>query len=202
MNYTNNNDTNDIHINLLDIDINTEKCMICKDELSCYPCYTLPECKHTYHTNCLVSWFRNGDSRCPYCGNKGLNSHASKNDLPRFRKSGLCCLTSYENQYLSDIKKFCYSKKYKHNESAVKVQKSFEKITTLENELKNYHKKYKEFKIKIRQDLVNYNDTKKSIHKYRKQRWRISRDINNEKFKLVNNSYIIPLIVPLTVDLS
>jgi hypothetical protein len=196
---TDTNDTNDIQINLLDIDINAEECMICKEELSCYPCYTLPECGHIYHTNCLVSWFRNGDSRCPYCGNKGLNYHESKNELRRFKKSGFYCVTSFESQYLNDIRKFCNSKKYKQSQSAIKIQKHFEKITTLENELKTYQKEYNEFKIKIKQDLVNYNDAKKSIHKYRQKRWRINRNINYEKLNLVHNSYIIPLVIPLNV---
>ena len=51
-----------------------EECGICREELECSQCYTLPECNHRYHTNCIISWFRNGDSRCPYCGNKGINN--------------------------------------------------------------------------------------------------------------------------------
>ena len=37
-------------INILNININNanEECMICKDELVCGQCYTLPECNHTF----------------------------------------------------------------------------------------------------------------------------------------------------------
>ena len=35
-----------------------EKCMICHEGLSTAPTYELPECKHTYHTHCIVTWFR------------------------------------------------------------------------------------------------------------------------------------------------
>jgi hypothetical protein len=29
--------------------------------------YTLPECSHTFHTTCIVQWFRNGYLSCPLC---------------------------------------------------------------------------------------------------------------------------------------
>ena len=62
-------------LNVLNISTPTkEECMICREELECSQCYTLPECNHRYHTNCLISWFRSGDQRCPYCGNKGINN--------------------------------------------------------------------------------------------------------------------------------
>lgn len=29
--------------------------------------YTLPECGHKFHINCILPWFRTGNSSCPYC---------------------------------------------------------------------------------------------------------------------------------------
>ena len=67
-------------IDLYNININNnEVCMICREELSNAPVYKLPECGHQYHTHCIISWFRNGDSRCPYCGNNGINHKECKN---------------------------------------------------------------------------------------------------------------------------
>ncbi len=97
-----------IPINLLNINDNTnEECMICKEELSYQPCYTLPECKHTYHTFCLVSWFRNGDNRCPYCGNKGINNKSNEkhNYLWRRYRQDYLSIKGFENQYISHLKK-------------------------------------------------------------------------------------------------
>ena len=52
-----NTDTNtNIVVDLLSLNLDDtgEECMICKEELSCYSCYELPECKHKYHTHCLT----------------------------------------------------------------------------------------------------------------------------------------------------
>ena len=51
-----------------------EICVICQDILdNGDDLYRLPECGHGYHTNCIVSWFRSGNNRCPCCGDKGSN---------------------------------------------------------------------------------------------------------------------------------
>jgi hypothetical protein len=98
-----------IALNILNIPAPaSEECMICREEMECAHCYTLPECNHKYHTHCLISWFRNGDPRCPYCGNKGVNN--TNNDTLR-RVRSKYFTTIYEKQMLADIKKYVYSKK-------------------------------------------------------------------------------------------
>jgi len=115
-----------IPINLLNIYANTsEECMICREELTCQPCYTLPECKHTYHTSCLVNWFRNGDNRCPYCGNKGINNNSNNDNYSSY---GFFGKTEFDNQYINDLKKFMNNKKNINNIYAIKLKKKFEKI--------------------------------------------------------------------------
>mgnify|MGYP006192750933 CR=1 FL=1 len=42
----------------------SEKCAICRTDLSGTPIYTLPECGHTFHVECAVLWFRS--PRDPY----------------------------------------------------------------------------------------------------------------------------------------
>lgn len=42
----------------------SEKCAICRADLSGAPIYTLPECGHTFHVECAVLWFRS--PRDPY----------------------------------------------------------------------------------------------------------------------------------------
>ena len=146
-------------INMLNIDVNpNEECMICKEELQCSQCYTLPECNHTYHTNCLITWFRNGDSRCPYCGNKGINNKDAS--LTRLDRSKYYSI-HYEKQSLIDIKKIVYSKKYDTDKNCLNTRKLFDKITELEAKYKNECEKFNEFKQSLKLSPTLYNDAKK-----------------------------------------
>ena len=47
-------------------------CVICREKLKNSQYYSLPECNHKFHTDCIISWFRQGIKRCPLCNNKGL----------------------------------------------------------------------------------------------------------------------------------
>ena len=162
-------DNINLQINLLNLDENSdEECMICKESLSQYPCYKLPECNHIYHTHCIIAWFRNGDSRCPYCGNKGVNHTESKYKRLRY---GFHNYTSYEYQYISDLKRYANLKVNKENKNAISIRNKLTKINELEDKLKINTKEMKEYK----EFLKNRN--------------------------LINNSYIIPLIVPRFVNL-
>ena len=186
-------------INILNINVNNtnEECMICREELQCSQCYTLPECNHTYHTNCLVTWFRNGDSRCPYCGNKGINNKDV--DLSRMDRSKYYSI-HYEKQSLIDIKKIVYLKKYDTDKNCLNTRKLFDKITELEAKYKNECEKYNEFKQSLKLSPTLYNDAKKKMGKMSTKKWKLAAQIRLEKYKIVNNSYIIPLIIPLTVS--
>ena len=53
---------------------NNNICAICHDNLGEDNVYNLPECSHSYHTNCIMTWFRAGHNTCPLCNNKGINS--------------------------------------------------------------------------------------------------------------------------------
>lgn len=186
-----------IHINLLNINHDiTEECMICKQELSSQPCYTLPECKHTYHTSCLVSWFRNGDNKCPYCGNRGINNSSVDNIYKHY-----FCKTAFENQYINDLKKFMNNKKNINNDSAIKLKKVFEKIKKLEDSLKQNKLNYKAYKEKIKNEPVLYSESRKRLIEFRNNNYKIDKQIRIERYKLINNSYIVPLIVPTIVNI-
>ena len=42
-------------------------CVICMDDENKDTFYTIPECNHNFHTNCIMSWFRSGKKTCPCC---------------------------------------------------------------------------------------------------------------------------------------
>ena len=51
-------------------------CAICQDSISDGTNYTIPECSHSFHTNCLMTWFRKGHNFCPLCKHPGVNGLA------------------------------------------------------------------------------------------------------------------------------
>lgn len=60
----------------------TEICAICRYDLSGIPTYTLPECGHIMHTECLISYFRS--PRDPV--------YHSYSSMDRVQTPGLCPL--------------------------------------------------------------------------------------------------------------
>jgi len=175
-----------------------EECGICREELECSQCYTLPECNHKYHTNCIITWFRNGDSRCPYCGNKGVNN--KNNDSLRHVRSKYFT-TIYEKQMLADIKKYVYLKKNENNKRCIETRKQFEKIKVLEENYKIETNNMRELQKSLKETPTLYSEAKKNIMYYRSKKWKISRQIRQEQLKIINISYIIPLIIPMRVEL-
>jgi hypothetical protein len=193
------NVTSPTALNILNISAPTgEECMICREELECMPCYTLPECNHIYHTNCLISWFRNGDPRCPYCGNKGINNVNA--DITRQYTSKYYAL-QYKTQALCDIKKFIFLKKYDTNKRCLEIRKQFEKIKVLEENYRNESLKMRELQQSLKDTPALFSEAKKKIMSYRSNKWKITKQIRDEKFKIVANSYIIPLIIPRSVEI-
>jgi hypothetical protein len=194
----------DLAIDLLNLNINPDdECMICKESLNDYPCYCLPECNHKYHTHCLISWFRNGDSRCPYCGNKGINNKPeNKISTHRRRVRPRAILTNNDNQYILDLKKFINLKKNKDNPQAIKILKQLDDIKKLEIKFNNLKKEFKEYKKKLKTEPVNYETTQKTLRKYKTDIYNLKFKIRDKQLTLIDNSYIIPLIVPIPIDIN
>ena len=194
----------DLAIDLLNLNINPDdECMICKESLNDYPCYCLPECNHKYHTHCLISWFRNGDSRCPYCGNKGINNKPeNKISTRRRRVRPRAILTENDNQYILDLKKFINLKKNKDNPQAIKILKQLDDIKKLEIKFNNLKKEFQEYKKNLKTEPVNYETTRKTLRKYKTDIYNLKFKIRDKQLILIDNSYIIPLIVPIPIDIN
>ena len=175
-----------------------EECGICREELECGQCYTLPECNHKYHTNCIIPWFRYGESRCPYCGNKGIN-YTNNDSLRHVR--GKYFTTRFETQMLADIKKYVFLKKNDTDKRCLETRNRFEKIKVLEEKYRTESNNMRELQKSLKETPAIYNEAKKIIMGYRNKKWKISRQIRLERLKIINNSYIIPLIIPMKVDM-
>lgn len=167
-------------------------CMICHESYDSSSCYILPECGHKFHTNCIITWFRNGDSRCPYCGDKGINNVSKKNSF--FYNYG-----TYENQYINDVKKVISNDI--DNVMFSNIIKKISKLKILEDKKNKNLNEKRDYEKFIKVNTVNYNETKKKLYNFKRENEKLSDDILREKFKIVNNSYIIPLILPIKLNL-
>lgn len=157
---------------------NEETCLICHDKLSSEPCHTL-ECSHEYHIDCIISWFRSGNTNCPYCNSKPENS--SNNDETEFYYSR------------SEIKKkFSILKRFSKKKDFPKSLKS--KIDTIlrnEEKLKELKEEIKE----IKNEVGTYSEIKKKHNKISSSIWRKTTDIHRKKKDLLTLVNIVPLTI-------
>ena len=180
-----------------------EKCMICHESLATAPTYALPECKHTYHTHCIVTWFRHrppegrlgssSDGKCPYCGNRGINHiEDSEQDIYlRFRS-----LTSYQRENIKFIRK------YSRTADAPKQLTSlFEKVKTQEKSLRDCQCEQTELKKSLKTELVNFIETKKKLTALRQAQWRKKLALRKTQ-RAIAQFPVIPIIIPMPVDIN
>ena len=135
-------------------------CPICTEELNEKDLYILPECDHMFHIDCIISWFRTGNPRCPYCNNPG-ESNKDKIDINNEINHSVL----YTNLMIEQ--RVRYIKKYIKNNS--------------DTELINLIKKYEEIKHKIKENNENMKNTKNKIGNYK--------DINMEINKISQNKW-------------
>ena len=188
----------DLHnINLTD----NEVCMICREELSEAPVYKLPECGHHYHTHCIIAWFRNGDNRCPYCGNKGINNNESLNNRTRsnaynWRRRAFLYRTEVGDIKLSEIKKFGKTPEAPKllKKQLAKYEESKKNLSLVKEELKN-------FKIKLKNEPLIYNQAQQEYRKLRTKKWHAEGNICRMR-QILNELNIVPLIIPQPININ
>ena len=151
---------------------NQEKCPICCDVMestNCNNCnnldqqtYVIPECKHKFHTNCLMQWFRNNPV-CPICR---ANSHQYSSGTkrmygPQVRKGKIEALRKVIKQKSCPI-----NLRRRLDPIFKKYDKLLMKIKEQDKEIKNEKRK---------QILTNYSERKKIINKLITKKWKIHR---------------------------
>ena len=59
-------------INIRDVHQHSDPtCPICLDNIEPHNSHTIQQCNHTFHTSCIIDWFRN-NHRCPMCRDNGF----------------------------------------------------------------------------------------------------------------------------------
>ena len=102
---------------------------------------------------------------------------------------------------LADIKKYIFLKNNDNNKRCIETRKQFEKIKVMEENYKNESNKLRELQQSLKETPTLYCEAKKNIMYYRSKKWKIARQIRVEHLKIINNSYIIPLIIPMSVSI-
>ena len=175
-----------------------DNCAICFNKLNGNDIYTIQECKHKFHTNCIMTWFRMGHSKCPLCNDKGINQDINQSNLT------FSLIHNNINEYSWVYKRRVLQENYKKmrrlskRETASKhLKKSVKKLENQEKKLKNLSIEQKDFQISKQENLTVKEIIKKN-KKYRDKMWKTRRNISNLKsyigLQFRNETIIIPTI--------
>jgi len=100
--------------------------------------HTLQECGHTYHSDCLIRWFRTGNSSCPSCRGQAEGQH---------RPGG----------WVNNVPMFSLISRYARRKTAPEpVRKCYEKYKAANKNLQTARKVYKEFNKKHKDILKEF----------------------------------------------
>ena len=160
-------------------------CAICHGELS-GDMYTLPECSHIFHTNCIMTWFRMKKNTCPLCNNTGINSLKDMEKVPwRDREKAF--------QQYKKLRAFSRRKN-----APKELKKKINELKKLEEKEKKIKKEFQMFKknkppenMSVQQIISKNRDMRYNI---RKMKWKLKR-----KKQLIgfSSNNIINIIIPV-----
>lgn len=141
--------------NVYQMKVEEEDCSICREKMNEYdmecPIYVLPQCKHVFHVQCLMDWFRmSGNSWCPYCHQDldqklKVSGHGS---YGRRGKFGLLLDYGKRRDANPEVKRIV--EKYQKMEKRMK--ESRQKITDFEKDHKEMLQQYEKLKGEWRND--------------------------------------------------
>jgi len=178
-------------------------CLICHDTLIPEeepsvnnPPYTL-ECKHKYHANCIITWFRSGHNNCPYCGDTGSNGPKQPKKSGAIRRS---LYRPFQQKIATDVKYLRLRQYSRRKDAPHQLVRMVDKLKTLENERDDNDKALNEFKDKPANGAT-WKELNAEGGKLRQRRWAINRKIARQQIE-ISEYPIIPLIIPKIVTTS
>jgi|SaaInlStandDraft_1057018.scaffolds.fasta_scaffold67352_2 hypothetical protein len=161
-----------------------EVCAICHEATKADD-YTIPECNHTYHTNCIITWFRMGKNTCPLCNNMGINSLKQMDDNTTWAQKQ----RAFEN-----YKKLRAMSRKKN--APTELKNMVKKLKKLENKKKESVKEKKIFKENKHPDLTGIQIFRHII-KLRGKIWSLERSIRRHKQLIGFQQNITNIILPI-----
>jgi len=162
-----------------------ELCCICHENLETNT-HTLLECNHTFHTNCIMTWFRSptGNNKCPLCNNSGINKLNDLDGLHWTQRKR--AEENYKRVRATSRKNDCP----KH------IKKMIEKLKKLEKQNKERTKDFKEFK-KGKFPDKTVIELHKEYCKFRRKKYIINHKIRRQKTLIGFQHNVIDIIIPV-----
>jgi len=149
------------------VSVEEDICAICQEDFS-GDLYTLPECSHIFHTNCIMTWFRMDKSSCPLCMNCGVNSLKDMEKLTWGRRNAA---------FMNYKRARAFSRKKNAPES---LKKQITALRKYEDKQKQFMKEFREFKQSIPEGMTAQSILTKNS-KLRRKKWRLQRGIRRRK---------------------
>ena len=183
-----------------------EICVICQDTLNKAPTYCLPECKHKFHTHCIVTWFRHrpssnehgsiADGRCPSCGNKGIN-----NCTETKYRIGHGYHYSRRNSVGENYRYRVIMKESRKPNAPKELTRLVKKLNLSKQCCENSEQEMKTFKKLLKEKPMKYDEAQKHVRKLRGDIWRKRRIYESCK-RAITWFPIVPIIIPTPIDIN
>jgi len=149
------------------VSVEEDICAICHEDFS-GDLYTLPECSHIFHTNCIMTWFRMNHNTCPLCNNCGVN---------KLKDIGSVDYGIRNAAFMNYKRARAFSRRKNAPES---LKKQITALKKYEDKRKQFMKEFREFKKSIPNDMTVQNIITKNS-KLRRKKWRLARGIRRRK---------------------
>jgi len=177
-----------------------EVCSICHENMNIIDdnneMYELPECKHYFHTNCILTWFRAGHNRCPLCNNEGLNNNNMSMNLINNT------LDNYSWQYKRKLlnENYVEMRNFSRKKNAPKkLKKKIEKLKKQEERYKIVAKEVNEF-LNSKPENMKVTEIISKVRILRGKKWVIKRKISKMKTYIGLSNPVINIIIPKKVE--
>ena len=152
-------------------------CVICMSSMTEDNSYKL-SCNHTFHTDCIIKWFRSSDGNCPCCMDNPMNENTSQ---------GI-----YFGMYNWDVldKRFHNIMKYgRKKDSPLILKKDIKKLKHYESQLKYIKDERNEFRKK-----EEYKQVTKELSKINAKLFNKQNRIRAHKLEIITR---YPLLITL-----
>lgn len=158
-----------------------EECAICYEKLSTEQSYTIAECGHTFHTHCIMSWYRCGHNRCPLCLSEGdsVPDEISRPIMSRYREA-----------------RFVARKK----DASLFLKRTYARLRAFETKYTKHYQETKVWKNQVH-DCAPREILK--IHRQRRLRkYELQLQMHQLKIEMAESIHTKHVIIPIYKDLS